>query len=76
MLRKLHEQSTEPEAIDNIVAAMCRIVEFQFMPIPAEQRPADYVTIMDGIFAKIPFTGDATENETILKFAFNLYNAD
>ena len=31
---------------------------------------------MDNIFQKIPFTGDETENETILKFAFKLYSAD
>jgi hypothetical protein len=76
LLKKLHENSTEPEALDNIVAATCRIVEFQFLTIPAEQRPADYAAILDSIFDKIPFLGDVTENETILKFAFKLYEQD
>ena len=31
---------------------------------------------MDAVFAKIPFTGDVTENETILKFAIKLYELD
>lgn len=50
LLKKLHQNSSEPEAIDNIVAATCRIVEFQFMTIPAEQRPADFQQILDSIF--------------------------
>ena len=46
------------------------------MTLPAEQRPADYSTMIDSVFQKIPFEGDETENETILKFAFKLYQAD
>ena len=29
--------------------------------------------MLDFVFTKIPFSGDLNENETILKFAFNLY---
>jgi hypothetical protein len=76
LLKKLHKNSTEPEAIDNIVAATCRIVEFQFMTIPAEQRPAEFHTILDEVFQQIPFSGDVNENETILNFAFKLYQSE
>ena len=74
LLGKLHQNSTEPDTKDNIVAATCRILEFQYMPLPASQRPADFDGIMDSVFSKIPFEGDVTENETILQFAFNMYN--
>jgi len=76
LLTKLHSSCKDPSTQDNIVAASCRIVEFQFMPLPADQRPADFATIMDSVFDKVPFTGDETENETILKFAFKLYQQD
>ena len=36
LLARLHSESSEIDAQDNIVAASCRIVEFQFMPLPAE----------------------------------------
>jgi len=75
LLGKLHATSLT-DAQDNIVAASCRIVEFQFMPLPPNQRPAEYHQIMDSVFEKIPFTGDDTENETILKFAWKLYQED
>lgn len=68
--------STEIDAQDNIVAASCRIIEFQFMPLPADQRPLEYGQLMDLVFEKIPFTGDEGENETILKFAAKLYEQD
>ena len=73
LLNQLHADSSELAAQDNIVAAFCRIVEYQYMPLPADQRPQEYGQLMDNIFNKIPFTGDETENETILKFAFKLY---
>jgi len=76
LLKKLHDTSTQIDAQDNIVAAMCRIFEFQFMPLPMSQRPSDYDNILSSIFSKVPFTGDDTENETILKFVFKLYQAD
>jgi len=74
MLSKLHQNTTEPDAQDNIVAASCRIVEFQYMPLA--QKPDNYAEMIDSIFQKIPFEGDMTENETILKFSFKLYEAD
>ena len=46
------------------------------MPLPADQRPADYATMIDSVFQKIPFQGDDTENETALKFIFKLYEVD
>jgi len=29
--------------------------------------------LLDYVFAKIPFTGDLNENQTVLKFVFNIY---
>ena len=55
------------------MAASCRIVEFQLLPLPAEQRPAEYPQLLDSVFQKIPFQGDDAENETVLKFAAKLY---
>ena len=42
LLQKLHADSTEQEAKDNIVSAYCRIIQFLYMPLPPEKRPADY----------------------------------
>jgi hypothetical protein len=50
LLAKLHSNSSEAEAQDNIVAASIRIIEFQYMTIPAEQRPADYAQMIDSVF--------------------------
>mmetsp|Transcript_1414 Transcript_1414/g.1902 ORF Transcript_1414/g.1902 Transcript_1414/m.1902 type:complete len:396 (+) Transcript_1414:2138-3325(+) len=75
-LQKLHANSSEAAAQDNIVAASCRIIEFQLMPLPADQRPPEYQGMLDSMFEKIPFSGDDTENETVLKFAFKLYQQD
>ena len=36
LLQKLHANSSEPEAQDNIVAATCRIVQYQYMPLPPD----------------------------------------
>lgn len=76
LLEQIHANSSEIEAQDNAVAASCRIVEFQLMPLPAEQRPAQYPFLIDSLFQKIPFTGDDAENETVLKFAAKLYEQD
>lgn len=46
------------------------------MPLPADQRPPEYMQMIESVFAKIPFEGDMTENKTILEFAFKLYGAD
>lgn len=76
LLSKMHANSTEIAAQDNIVAASCRIVEFQLMPLPADQRPVEYPQLVDSVFQKIPFEGDDAENETALKFAAKLYEQD
>jgi hypothetical protein len=44
--------------------------------MPLAQKPDNYAAMIDSIFQKIPFEGDMTENETILKFSFKLYEAD
>ena len=46
------------------------------MPLPADQRPADYAQLVDSVLQKIPFEGDDAENETVLKFAAKLYEQD
>lgn len=76
LLHRIHDESEEPEAKDNIIAAFCRIVEFQFLPLPESQRPAEFESLTDAVFAKIPFNGDVNENETILKFAMKLFEVD
>jgi len=76
LLKKLHDCTTQIDAQDNIIAAFCRIIEFQFMPLPAEQRPAEYNSLIESIYAKVPLTGDDTENECILKMSFKLYQSD
>lgn len=50
LLQRLHANSSQPEAQDNIVAASCRIVQYQYMPLPADQRPADYSQMVESIF--------------------------
>ena len=76
LLEKIHGNSTDDATLDNILAASCRIVEFQFMPVAPEQRPGNYYQMIDSIFAKMPLCGDETENETVLKFAMKLYQQD
>jgi len=76
LLSKLHANTSELDAQDNIVAASCRIVEFQLMPLPAEQRPVEYPQLVDSVLQKMPFQGDDAENETVLKFAFKLFAHD
>lgn len=46
------------------------------MPLPAEQRPANFLTDIDSVFQAMPLEGDMTENETLLKFAVKLYQYD
>ena len=46
------------------------------MPLAPESRPADYLVILGSVFNALPFEGDDTENETILKFALKLYQAE
>jgi hypothetical protein len=76
LLEKLNTNSTDTEAHDNVVASICRIVEFQFMPMPADQRPAEYGQMIQAVLSKIPLEGDDLENETVLKFVFKLHKED
>ena len=46
------------------------------MPLPVDQRPAEYAMLIDSVFTQIPFEGDDAENETVLKFAVKLYEQD
>lgn len=50
LLEQLHKASETQEAKDNIVAAYSRIIEFQYMPLPVEQRPANFLTDIDSVF--------------------------
>lgn len=65
-LNNMYQVTEELDAKDNIVSATCRIM--QNFP---QQVPFD--TMLDFVLTRIPFTGDMNENETVLKFAFNLY---
>jgi len=76
LLKKLHDNTKEVDAQDNIVAASARIIEFQYLPLPVDQRPAEFIGMVDSVFQKVPFMGDMTENETIIKLAFKLYQVD
>jgi hypothetical protein len=76
LLEKLHHDSVEQEAKDNIVAAYSRIIEHQYMPLPAAQRPPNYQAMVHSVMSAMPLEGDMTENETLLKFAWKLYAAD
>jgi len=76
LLEGLHKTSSAQEAKDNIVAAYSRIIEFQYMPLPQEQRPPNYSVTVDSVLQAMPLEGDMTENETLLKFAWKLYQID
>lgn len=43
------------------------------MTLPPANRPASYNGLIQNVFSKVPFEGDMTENETVLKFAFKLW---
>mgnify|MGYP006893778443 CR=1 FL=1 len=78
-MEELHTNSTgskAPEAHDNVVAAFFRIIEFQYLELPAAGRPANFLSMVGDVFSKIPFEADMTENETVLKFSFKLYEKD
>lgn len=46
------------------------------MPLPAGQRPENYQVKVDSVMKAMPLEGDMTENETLLKFSWKLYEAD
>lgn len=66
LLNQMYAASEEQDAKDNIVAALCRIAQNYASQVPFDQ-------MLDHIFSKVPFTGDLNENQTVLKFAFNIY---
>ena len=72
LLTRLNDNSSEQAAKDNVLAAMCKIVQYQYMPLPPANRPADYQNNINNILMSLPLTGDNSENETILKLAFEL----
>lgn len=46
------------------------------MTLPAEQRPGNYQAMIESVLEKCPLEGDDTENETIMKFVFKLWQSD
>lgn len=50
-----------------MVAATCRILQNYPTLVPFD-------SMLSSVMSKIPFNGDINENETVLKFAFNLYS--
>lgn len=66
-LNTMYAASEEQDAKDNIVSASCRVMQYY-----AGQVPVD--AMLPFVLGKIPFSGDPNENETVLKYAFNLYS--
>lgn len=64
-LNSMYAASEEEDAKDNIVSASCRIMQEYPTQVPLD-------TMINFVLSKIPFTGDLNENETVLKYAFNL----
>jgi hypothetical protein len=62
----MYQASEEQDAKDNVLASMVRIMQNYPTLVPFD-------TMLDFVYTKIPLNGDVNENETILKFAFNLY---
>lgn len=46
------------------------------MPAPADQRPAQFDTIIQTLFSTIPFEGDELENLTVVKFAAQMMQSE
>lgn len=63
----MFQASDEQEAKDNVIAASCRIAQNYSAQVPFEE-------LSKFIFTNSPLTGDLNENQTVLKFAFNLFN--
>lgn len=64
-LNTMYAASEEQDAKDNIVSASCRVMQNYPTQVPLD-------TMIQFVFSKIPFTGDLNENETVLRYAFNL----
>ncbi len=63
----MYDKCEEQDAKDNIIAATCRIMQNYPDRVPFDQ-------MLNSVLTKIPFNGDVNENETVLKFSFNLYS--
>lgn len=64
-LNFIYEKSEEKDAKENVVAAICRVIQHHNHP---------QATQLIGFVAEnVPFTEDANENETVLKCLFVLY---
>ncbi len=62
----MYSVSTEQDAKDNIISASCRIMQYYPQQVPID-------TMIPFVFQNVPFSGDPNENETVLKYAMNLY---
>ena len=66
-LNTMYAASSEQDSKDNIVSASCRLMQYYANQVPLE-------AMLPFVLSKIPFTGDVNENETVLKYSFNLYS--
>ena len=66
-LNKMFQASEEPDAKDNVIAATCRVAQNYAANVPFDE-------LTQFIFSNAPLTGDMNENETVLKFAYNLFS--
>ena len=75
-LQTLEANSTEQDAKDNVLAAVTKILHYQYMPLPAAQRPPEFASMLSHVMSSMPLTGDDSENETVLTLAFELFKSD
>lgn len=61
----MYASSEEQEAKDNVVSASCRVMQYYPSLVPLD-------IMIQFVLSRIPFTGDVNENETVLRYAFNL----
>ena len=66
-LTEMHQKSEEQDAKDNVVAATCRIAQNYSSQVPFD-------TLVQSVLTQIPLTEDLNENETVLKFVFNIFS--
>jgi hypothetical protein len=64
-LNQMYAASEEQDAKDNIVAASCRLMQNYPNKVPLDD-------MIPFVFTRIPFSGDLNENETVLRYAFNM----
>ena len=63
----MYAVSTEQDAKDNIISASCRLMQYYPQQVPID-------TMIPFVFQNVPFSGDPNENETVLKYAMNLFS--